>query len=1076
MAYGNDSSSLRGGFFLQKLCLLNILHDNRKVTPERVVQEFNRAPGWNNKHKVAIARFKAECYLRGLPLNGRQVTPEVVVSDYQAAGAILELARFKAECCLKGLMLNGQQVTPDTVVKDFPDSPAGQLGVARFTAECCLKGLTLSGQKVKPDRVVKDFPDTAEGRLGIVRFKEHCCLRGLLLNGQQVAPDAVARGYQAIKAKLELARFKAECCLRNWPLHGRQVTQDAVSRDYQAVRAILEQARFREQCCLRGLPLNGQQVKPDKVMKSFPDNLEGKLGAARFKEKCCLRGLLLSGQQVTPDEVVEAYPDNPEGKLGVARFKEECCLRGLTLNGQQVIPDTVVKDYQAARAILEQARFREECCLSGLLLSGQQVTPDAVVEGYPDSPEGRLGIARFKGKCFLRGLLLSGKQVTSDLVAKGYQAVNATLELARFKKECCLRGLVLNGQQVSPDAVVKGYPDNWEGRLGIARFKAKCCLRGLLLSGQEVTPDAVIRAYPDSREGRLGVARFKAECCLMGLLLNSQRVSPEEVVKDYERGGWLLERAFFYAQLALNASQLNGSCLDDQKVLDAFNDALGDHTLRQVEYLVQRLREPQWFDETSEALDIIKKAWEMSDSVMVNDRQRRLQCILKFMAMRHELTIAHQPVSAEQVLHSINSLRSSFENARVHFFFLAHCYITGQPIDGRAVYRYQVLQCLQDFPEGSKLRHALGCWFEELSAEANIMDELWFKPENAVGPGSEDHAVPATQKKASVVVSREHALSQGPSMDNDTSLAASAAETLKQRSGGPGFVDNRVLRLNALTLKTMGIIQDINGTDGNPPILVTGPYTGFLQNRCSRFDDIDIICTTEVSARTLCEKLQAFNAGNDSEIPKTLTIRSTPGCPAIKRPESYNIQFTEGDLGSKAMGLQVSVDTGVTHGNAARLAVQVPGVEKPVWCLSFAEETRLLNNTLAYLADNLDSLTEQLQKGAVFDLPQTILFNNPGNSEERIYGLFICALQILNKARQFIALHGEGTSDNHPLQAEQQRLHSLTANLQRKLTDHVGCQDFQQSINDWLSITRPYQTRRKDFIKALLSMMHQKLI
>uniref|UniRef100_UPI0021482F40 hypothetical protein n=1 Tax=Endozoicomonas sp. SESOKO1 TaxID=2828742 RepID=UPI0021482F40 len=106
-AYGHDRSSIRSAFFLQKLCLQNILHNHRKVTPDQVIQEFNRVPDRNNKYKLAKARFKAEC-------------------------------------CMRGLVLNGQQVTADAVIKDFPESPEGKLGIARFKADCCLKGLSFS--------------------------------------------------------------------------------------------------------------------------------------------------------------------------------------------------------------------------------------------------------------------------------------------------------------------------------------------------------------------------------------------------------------------------------------------------------------------------------------------------------------------------------------------------------------------------------------------------------------------------------------------------------------------------------------------------------------------------------------------------------------------------------------------------------------------------------------------------------------------------------------------------------------------------------------------------------------------
>ncbi|WP_257297198.1 hypothetical protein, partial [Endozoicomonas sp. YOMI1] len=153
---------------------------------------------------------------------------------------------------------------------------------------------------------------------------------------------------------------------------------------------------------------------------------------------------------------------------------------------------------------------------------------------------------------------------------------------------------------------------------------------------------------------------------------------------------------------------------------------------------------------------------------------------------------------------------------------------------------------------------------------------------------------------------------------------------------------------------------------------------------------------------------------------------------------------------------------------------------QPPRCLSFADETKLLNDTLEYLTDNLDPLTKQLQKGEIFDLPRTILFNNPQNTEERIYGLLIRSLLTLNKARQFIDLHSEsnpGKPDcrSHQLQ-EQQRLHTLTANLQTKLTSHVCRNDFEHRINDWLLTTQHvnnYEIKRKEFITSLLAMMYE---
>ncbi|MBO9482005.1 hypothetical protein [Salinisphaera sp. G21_0] len=865
-AYGSDTSSIRSGFFLQKLCLQSILHGNRVVTPIQVIEEFARQPDRNNKFQLAIARFMAECCLMGLNLNGHQVFPDSVAMAYHAIGATLELARFKAECCLRYLLLNGRQVTPDEVVKDFPESPEGKLGIARFKAECCLK-------------------------------------------------------------------------------------------------------------CL---PLGGRQITPDEVVKDYPDSPEGKLGIARFTEECCLRGWLLNGQQVTPDEVVKYFPDSPVGKLGIAHFKAECCLNSLTLHGQQVTADEVVKDYQAARA-----------------------------------------------------------------------------------------------------------------PLALARFKAECCLRGLPLHGQPVTPDTVVRAFPDSPEGKLGVVRFKAECCFRGLLLNGQQVNPDEVAKDYVRGGWLLERAIFYSRLALNARILHGSYLDNQRVLAAFSKVPGDYSSRQTRFLIQRLEQFQPYDEASEFQHIFQEACQSLNNLSVkDDEQHRVQCILKFMAMQHELPMNHQSVSAEQVLQSIKTLRRSFQNLRLHFFFLAHCYSKRLSIDGRQIHKDQVLEYLNNFPEGSKQRHALGCWFEQYSSEANILDQWLFQP---VIPGSDiDNSgwvakpleVSDTNSGQEVFFTPQF---QEYGNEENTSVAQPLFSTIgaqirKQcaKTGASGFPDKQAPRLDALTLKALEIIQDVNHSYADPPILITGSYARFLQNLCPAFNDIDIICTTEKSASLLLEKLQALNTDEGSEITQSITIRSIPGCQAIKLPHACNIDLRYGDLGIKTMELQVSVDSRVIDTNGARLAVHVPGVERPVWCLSFTEETRLLNEALEFLIENLDPLTEKLQKGAVFVIPRTILFNNPQNTAERIYGLLIRSLLTLNKARQFIARHCEEEPDTSDcrtdrLQQEQQRLHVLAGNLQIKLASHICRDDFERRVNSWLATTQlvnDHQLKTKGFVKVLLAMMN----
>ncbi|WP_139117766.1 hypothetical protein, partial [Endozoicomonas atrinae] len=183
------------------------------------------------------------------------------------------------------------------------------------------------------------------------------------------------------------------------------------------------------------------------------------------------------------------------------------------------------------------------------------------------------------------------------------------------------------------------------------------------------------------------------------------------------------------------------------------------------------MKKPQLYDETNETQDTLQQAWQILNNVSVkDDEQHRLQCILKFTAMQYELSIDHQRVSAKEVLQTIKTLRSSFQNSRLEFFFLAHCFKTSLSIEGQKIHESQVLDCLQSFPEGSKLRHALSCWFKQLSSEGNLVEELLFKRDNAIPKRDSDsrhgHAAFASQDDASVAVNREHSVLPKPGPDN----------------------------------------------------------------------------------------------------------------------------------------------------------------------------------------------------------------------------------------------------------------------------------------------------------------------
>ncbi|MET0123838.1 MAG: hypothetical protein ABW124_22635, partial [Candidatus Thiodiazotropha sp. 6PLUC9] len=59
----------------------------------------------------------------------------------------------------------------------------------------------------------------------------------------------------------------------------------------------------------------------------------------------------------------------------------------------------------------------------------------------------------------------------------------------------------------------------------------------------------------------------------------------------------------------------------------------GDHSSRQTEYLMQRLKQPQLYDETNETQDTLQQAWQILNNVSVKDDEQ------------HRLVIAQNPLA-----------------------------------------------------------------------------------------------------------------------------------------------------------------------------------------------------------------------------------------------------------------------------------------------------------------------------------------------------------------------------------------------------------------------------------------------
>ncbi|WP_257295774.1 hypothetical protein [Endozoicomonas sp. YOMI1] len=305
-------------------------------------------------------------------------------------------------------------------------------------------------------------------------------------------------------------------------------------------------------------------------------------------------------------------------------------------------------------------------------------------------------------------------------------------------------------------------------------------------------------------------------------------------------------------------------------------------------------------------------------------------------------------------------------------------------------------------------------------------------------------------------------------------VTASAAETPESlsKTGESGFPDNQAPPLNALTLKALEIIQEINDSDSKLPLRITGPCAGFFQNRCSSFDDIDIICPTEESAQKLFEKMAALNTDRDSEIRARFQL--IPGCKDIRLPKISIIRLKDGGLGTaQKLDIYITFDDSLSDESGVVSGFFHPDVGRLVWCLSLAEETRLLNTTLKLLADNLDSLTEQV-KEKKFHINRNVLFGLPKDTDERIYGLLMRCLITLHEGKQFIAMHAEEEPDEQ-IKEQQQDLHALTEKLQAKLQHHPHREALEHSVNHWLSTTpgkNVTEINRQIYIETLLAMLH----
>ena len=1066
--------------FRAACCEDELLFDGQPVPPELAISDFQAAGA-----RLPLARFLQTCCLKGLLVNGQQVSSETVAEAFLASNDVLALTYFKRACCLEGIKLNGQLISTDAVLDAFSAINA-RLEIARFKEDCFLNGLPVKGKVLLPQDVISSFPRNAPGKLGRAIFKSTCCLEGILLNGQPVPAQSVIDDYLAIGATLQMANFRRFCYQKRIKINGRPVlatevisdyrkagllkelahfqntcfqqgihdsddaiTQDTVAESFRTSGATLDLMRFREYCCLNGHQLHGAAVLPESVLAGYLGCKEEQLRIACFKARCCIDGVPLTGRPVSAEEVLRHFPTHHLGKMARAHFMEDCFLRSIEVNGRPLTAESILHDFPGtADGKLSQARFRENCCLQGLPINGRLVTPESVIQNFPDNAKGNLARAHFKGLCLIRGLSVSGQPLSTHEVLVNFpDTPEGKLGAGCFLERCLLKGINLSGKPVTTEAVFEML-DTPEGTLTKACFQAMCCLRKLPLHGKLVTADEVVAAYPDNREGQKQLVQFKRLCCLSNLLLAGKPVQPEQLIHFMEQKNLLIDRAYFFAELALTNKKLNGNYLSDDQVLGSFDQLLGDFSIKKVNFLMQRLIALPEHDCTQESRATFERAWQILASIPTKEeRSCYCECILLFLAMKYALPVAGRSVTPDQVWQSILTLRDSFTNWRLQFFFLADCCCTDTALNGLPVSEQQVLDCLKKSSR-NRLRDALERWFADLHREPREPDTL-----NRVLPfipqGTTHHWQIRQPKLVVVHIKNLHTGGPFPT------------EVVEYYDDPPDPT-----LINSQTRKVLGIVRSISG------LCLTGSFSRWLQGVGSSFNEIDIMaCADSVDTLTARITNQLNKQESEAEIHCKVLTHMVHGCPELLLNPALTITLSEGDLGQKVSVLQASIYPPETISTLNTTMAAIPGEDASIACLAFAAEIELLNNTLQYLAGQLDDLTTQLLREPSFVIPRTILFNCPQHPVERVFGLLMRCLLTLNKAKKFLTLVNDRREQYRPIQ---QTLQTLTAQLQERVQGHSHQELFVARVTQWLEDCTPsseYQARECAFIRTLLDML-----
>lgn len=700
-------------------------------------------------------------------------------------------------------------------------------------------------------------------------------------------------------------------------------------------------------------------VTPEQVIREFNRRRDSEnkcqLAMACIKQACCLKNEYINQQEVTTSEVLCEFPDTVQGRQGIARFKSDACFMGLLLNGQRIATEEVADGY--------------------------------VLAGFP------IGLARFFSNCCLRGMTVHNQLVTTEMVLNHFQACNAPVEELRFLEQCFIRDMTVKNCPVSPEYVARSY---WRNRklLELGRLKERCCLKEHLLFQRRVSTEEVLDAYRTARAAK-EKRNFVAQCCLRGLMLAGQPVDAQSVLDDYLQAKCTRDLACFLAELTLRGKKLNGQYLDDERVIQAFQKASTEFTTKPIEYLLRRIVTLPDHLATGETLKTFQQACSINSSVTVPTEPTRHQmCILHFVAMQFALPVSDHVPSPEQVWQLIENLRKCFDQSRLKFFFLIHLFRTGQPLHGNGVSRSQIMDCINQLPEGCGLHQSLLRWFNEYDTP----------------PVSSDY------------------LTDGPV-------------------------------LSSMLKKSLQIIDRINSQHREPVLLLSGLFSHYMQGISPDYDDINVI-GTESAIRTLMDRMADTHTSFASSLRTYANIRPFSGCNELMTPPVMTLTLTAGDLNLRTMRLKCSLYSALT--TAEITTVSLPGLNCPVKCLSLMAEIRLIDNNLKYLASNLKKLTTNLQKGVNLNFPCPLLFQVPQSPEESVCELLLHCLLTLHQTKRLMQV------DNNAVQG----VRESAAQLRDLLQIHPCREQFVTVVRNRLSgPDNHFVNDRRHFFQSLLSLL-----